>query len=757
MRAGERRTGQDAPISADDDDRYGFTAVADGLAGSIHALEDDAGTVIGIEGRWGAGKTSLLNLLLARLRAASPPGTHVIHFSPWLSGPGGNLAEALLLPVAGILQQVESQREEADRRLRKRIARWWKKQGKSRNAGAALKVLKYVQQTSGHLAPLADFAGNAVPGFGLGLAAKGMDALAKLDLSARGKTAAELRGEIESRLDALGLTFVVVIDDLDRLEPSQAVEVLRLVRSVADFTRFRYVMCYDRDVLAHAVQEGLGVESGRLYLQKIVPLSFSLPRPEALKLRKHFTDGALQIFRDVQGDEPDEETVTALKQAAEVYGESLATPREVVQALSAVRFRYPGLKDYVWFPDLCLLHLIRVTNTTLYDWAEHYLSERAIDITKDARLGGEEKEIHSEKLNYALAQFPTHAARSPWALGLWLPGVGGSMEDKGTTFEPVSEQEEEVATTRRRLASTVYWRYYFAYSSPGNVLTDGEIQEIIRLAAEDRISLKHRMLNSLTDNGVSSRTWFEHILTRLTPAVTQSAVPAARKELLTFLFNSADDVCDYFRERRPVFWERRFGMEELAEQLIRQLLVEDRTEGLNLLQELFVRGNAVAWIAVFMNDLMEVHGIGGYRGGSESRKFIAPEEMEQLRQKLVERMQRPECQESILKNPYAGRYLWAWRNIAGPDAVKLWMTEYCRSDDAFLRFLLSRRSSISAGGREFFTLNLEQAEQIIHADNIQERGSAFASRLEEIAGRTVPGTSPLLDEVQLSIRRARDY
>lgn len=755
MRAGEGRVGQDAPVSRDEDDRYGFTAVADGLAESILAMNADGGTVIGIEGRWGAGKTSLLNMLLARLEARRTLGTHVIRFSPWLSGPGGSLPEALLLPVADILQQAESQRDEADRRLIKRITRCWKKLGKSRNAGAALDVLKYVQQTSGRLAPLAEFAGNFVPGFAL--ASKGLDALAGFDLSTGGKTAADLRNEIESSLQALGLTFVVVIDDLDRLEPAQAVEVLRLVRSVADFTRFRYVMCYDREVLAHAIQQGLGVENGRLYLQKIVPLSFSLPRPEALKLRRHFTDNALQIFRDVHGDEPDEETVTALENAAEVYGESLATPREVVQTLSAVRFRYPGVKDYVWFPDLCLLQLIRVTNMMLYDWAEQYLSERAIDITKDARLASEVKETHSEKLNHALAQFPTHAARSPWALGLWLPGVGGSMENKGAAFEPVSEQEEEAATARRRLASTVYWRYYFAYSSPGNVLTDEEIQEVIRLAAEDREGLKHRLLNSLTGNGVSSRTWFEHILTRLTPTVTQSAIPAARKGLLTFLFNSADEVCDYFRERRPVFWERRFGMEEIAGQLIRQLLAEDRAEGLNLLQELLMRGDAVAWVAAFMNDLMELHGIGGYRGGSESRKFLTTEEVEQLRQKLGDRMQRPECQESILANPYAGRYLWAWRNIAGPAAVKAWMMEYCRSDDAFLRFLLSRRSSVSSGGREFFTLDLKQAEKIIYADNIQERGSAFASRLEEIAGRTVPGTSPLLDEVQESIRRARDY
>ncbi|MBY4890623.1 KAP family NTPase [Pantoea sp. DY-15] len=223
-----------------------------------------------------------------------------------------------------------------------------------------MELLKYVQQTSGHLASLADLAGNVVPGFTL--TAKGLDALAKLDLNARGKTAADLRGDIESRLDALGLTFIVVINDLDRLEPAQAVETLRLVRSVTDFSRFRYVMCYESDVLAHAVQQGLGVQDGHQYLLKIVPLWFSLPCPEAFTSRRHFNEDALQINCDVHGTGPDAKTAATLTRAADVSGEALAAPREVFQAASAVRFRSPSVEDYVWFPDQCLLQLIRVTN-----------------------------------------------------------------------------------------------------------------------------------------------------------------------------------------------------------------------------------------------------------------------------------------------------------------------------------------------------------------------------------------------------------
>lgn len=107
---------------------------------------------------------------------------------------------------------------------------------------------------------------------GGGIAASVLKTVSTADLSARRQTTAELRNEIEEKMASLNLSFIVVLDDLDRLEPTQAVEVLRLIRSVADFSGFHYVLCYDPDVLGHAVEQGLHVGDGRHYLQKIIPV-----------------------------------------------------------------------------------------------------------------------------------------------------------------------------------------------------------------------------------------------------------------------------------------------------------------------------------------------------------------------------------------------------------------------------------------------------------------------------------------------------
>jgi len=752
----EQYFNQNGAISNDKDDRYGFTSVADGLAESILRITDEEGTVIGLEGRWGSGKTSLLNLLLKRLEAQSIDGMHVIPFSPWLNG-AGNLTEALLLPVAMLLREEEERLESPPhgvyQHTSKKIRNLYRWVNRKRNEGVTLQFLNYIQQTSGRLASITDFAGNFFPDQHLSLASKSMDALAKADLSTRSKTVTELRSDIESRLKRLNKTFVIIIDDLDRLEPSQAIEVLRLVRSVANFPRFRYVMCYDRDVLAHAVEQGLSISNGRLYLQKIVPLSFSVPHPESFAMRRHFRDEAILLYRKVSGADPDVETEAALSRAVDIYGEALATPREVTQVLSSISFRYPGLKDYVWFPDLCMLQLIRETNPTLYDWAEHYLTERAVEVSEDATLLDNEKQEMTTLLKIALEQFSTHAARSPWELGGWLPGITADTEEKAKAFGYWSIADEEGATARRRLASPVYWRYYFAFSSPANVLTENEIQEILKLAAENPHALQKRLFDYLTDNGVSTRTWFEHILTRLTPAVTLQAEMKAKKGLLSFIFNYADQVNNYFRSREREVWISRIGIEELVNQLLQQLLTEERQATLVYLQEQFSHGCALEWSAKYMDKLLMVHGGGGYYGVAEENKmFLTPDEMELLRNVIDKRMQLPEVQSDILKMSYTGQYLKAWRNIAGPEVVKNWVTGFCQSDETFLQLLLNLRHSISYNGERLLALNLGRV-----ADTIAENSELFSVRLNDISNRATPNTLHLLKEVRKAIENDADF
>lgn len=74
----------DSPIGRPEDDRYGIDPFARNLANSIEAVASAQGVVIGLNGLWGSGKSSAVNLVLHHPKPAQEAGKiKVVTFNPW--------------------------------------------------------------------------------------------------------------------------------------------------------------------------------------------------------------------------------------------------------------------------------------------------------------------------------------------------------------------------------------------------------------------------------------------------------------------------------------------------------------------------------------------------------------------------------------------------------------------------------------------------------------------------------------------------
>lgn len=74
----------DRAIREPKDDRLGLQPFADGIAGTL--LADDCrtarGVVLGLEGAWGSGKSSVLNLVAESLKARAGERLALVRFDP---------------------------------------------------------------------------------------------------------------------------------------------------------------------------------------------------------------------------------------------------------------------------------------------------------------------------------------------------------------------------------------------------------------------------------------------------------------------------------------------------------------------------------------------------------------------------------------------------------------------------------------------------------------------------------------------------
>lgn len=111
----------DKPIMSHDEDLYHWGAYADNLAQALRQCSFDEGLVIGIEGPWGSGKTSLKNLLIEKLNPEDPAKQQtesgktarqqdnpedstepvpVVEFEPWMYSGSGRLVSLLFKQIS---------------------------------------------------------------------------------------------------------------------------------------------------------------------------------------------------------------------------------------------------------------------------------------------------------------------------------------------------------------------------------------------------------------------------------------------------------------------------------------------------------------------------------------------------------------------------------------------------------------------------------------------------------------------------------
>ncbi|MDB5439955.1 MAG: NTPase [Caulobacteraceae bacterium] len=320
-------------------DQFGFRDLADRLTEntlSLLAAGRGAGSfVLGLEGRWGSGKSTILNYLRIGLKAALQADRQfLIDFDPWWLEEDKDIIAALLGAVVDALPRTEAGK--AATALGKLVSAAG---GLPEGIEAALKLSKRTEAI----------------GEVLGAARQAGGDLGKLLTAA--KPVRKLRDEVATAFAEKGFQFVVLIDDLDRLAPEKAIRVMNAIKSVADLPGFVYVLAYDPLALGNILQSyrpPLGAD----YFEKIVNVSVTVP-PVTYSQMAAFIAGLLRPeLRDpLAASTAHQKALVAMLEA----------PRDAIRLANAANF-WGGTKiSELHPPDFLLLEAIRLSRPTAYE------------------------------------------------------------------------------------------------------------------------------------------------------------------------------------------------------------------------------------------------------------------------------------------------------------------------------------------------------------------------------------------------------
>jgi hypothetical protein len=252
----------DLPRNKNQQDLFGIEKYQEALVEFINC--SNTPLTIALQGEWGSGKTSLMNVLDDEL--CDKGNFYKIWINSWQYSLMKSPEQSVLKIVEGIIEQILKtlkDKNESSETLSK-MKDIFKKISIS---GGKFLAKQVVDTVGGN----ADFVDDFFNGDG-----------------AEGAEISQMKTEIQSLVskalsDNIKKGFIFFIDDLDRIDPPVAVQILELLKNIFDLDKCIFVLAIDYDVVVKGLEPKFGKLSDknerefRSFFDKIIQMPFSMP------------------------------------------------------------------------------------------------------------------------------------------------------------------------------------------------------------------------------------------------------------------------------------------------------------------------------------------------------------------------------------------------------------------------------------------------------------------------------------------------
>lgn len=420
----------DLPIKDIENDKLNFLPFAQKVAKGIKSYKQNETFIISIEGKWGSGKTSLMNLIENEIK----DDVEIMHFNPWLLTDIRQVINLFFDELIKVLCYGSFK------------AKWNED------------IKKDIKTLANILLP-----DNINVDIGLiKLGYKPKDAFLKNDESLE-----KIKSRINEYLKSLNKKIVIIVDDIDRLTDEETEFIFRLTKGIADFDNLIYILLYDKGIVAKSLQT-FKKEDGEKYLEKIVQYSLHVPKPHRLTLDKLLFQKLDEIIENLEKegkqiffDRDKWSSVVSI-----VFNKHILTVRDINSIINILSFEYPIVVEDVNFTDFFLLTLLRIKNSNLYEYIYDNEDKFFLDLILD-----KEKEIIKNNFQNLLNE----NEKFKEILELLFPTL------VQTTFSEYNFGYKEVIYNDHKnkyLVDKYYFENYFSLSIPEDKLTYKNFKEI---------------------------------------------------------------------------------------------------------------------------------------------------------------------------------------------------------------------------------------------------------------------------------------
>ncbi len=341
-------------VRNEDDDLLNYYPFAKKIQQIIQGYSNNSEPLtIGIYGKWGTGKTSLLNLIEKNIeifhKEKGDKPYMKFHYNPWVY----QTKEEMLFDFF----------ETLSRKLNYSGNENLKKAG------------KLIKKYSRYLKAVKLSASVGIPKvFNAGISIEPYEILKRLgeDLEGEEKSLDELKTEIDDALKLSNKKIIIFIDDIDRLDKDEIFTLFKLIKINADFKNLIFIVCLDPDYVAKAIHQRYGhkKKSGKEFLEKIINIPLELPLIEDIDLDYFVKEKIKPILSlNYVKKENLDELFMSLK------GYYFSSPREIIRVINSFAISFYAIGDEVNIHDLFWIEYIKIKYFRTYQVIKDYAKD----------------------------------------------------------------------------------------------------------------------------------------------------------------------------------------------------------------------------------------------------------------------------------------------------------------------------------------------------------------------------------------------
>ena len=314
----------DSPIKYERQDKLNRAKFAQSVSKSIiKTRKGNNSIVIGLMGGWGTGKSSILNLI-----ENSITDVNIVRFNPWNYYSQQTLFTSFFDELTNTLP------------LNNQIkTKFHKYKNKIYATGISL-------------------GSSVVPQVG---------AMANIISDSEPNTLNKIKEELNVVFKKQKKT-VVIIDDIDRLNPDEVKQIFQLVKSLADFPNLIYILAFDKNYVNYALKDwnmdGERYSPSEDFIDKIIQVPLTIPKIDGNDL---FSIFKLKFNKVLNNHDVDVKDFNIEKLYLMWLSPFFKTIRDINRFCNALDFYLYSVDKEMWIHDFALVTALQIFAKDIYE------------------------------------------------------------------------------------------------------------------------------------------------------------------------------------------------------------------------------------------------------------------------------------------------------------------------------------------------------------------------------------------------------